>query len=97
MLCFKFLKSSGFTEKLKPLGILVPIRKPERGKTSHKHYILGLKFKKLDVLTLKKQSFSLIEVGALNSRQTVCIVQYYWLHFLPLIGILTSFLKVKML
>ena len=26
MLCFKFLKSSGFAEKLKPLGILVPIR-----------------------------------------------------------------------
>ena len=57
MLCFKFLKSSGFTEKLKPLGILVPIRKPERGKTSHKHYILGLKFKKLDALTSKKTVF----------------------------------------
>ena len=57
MLCFKFLKSSGSTEKLKPLGILVPIRKPERGKTSHKHYILGLKFKKLDVLTSKKTVF----------------------------------------
>ena len=57
MLCSKLLKSSGFTEKLKPLGILVPIRKPERGKTSHKHYILGLKFKKLDVLTSKKTVF----------------------------------------
>ena len=57
MLCFKFLKSSGFTEKLKSLGILVPIRKPERGKTSHKHYILGLKFKKLDALTSKKTVF----------------------------------------
>ena len=58
MFCFIFLKSSGFTEKLKPLGILVPIGKPERGKTSHKHYILGLKFKKLDVLTSKKTVFS---------------------------------------
>ena len=59
MLCFQFLKNSGFTEKLKPLGILVPIRNPERGKTSHKHYILGLKFKKLDVLTSKKNSLFL--------------------------------------
>ena len=56
-MCFKFLKSSDFTEKLKTLGILVPIRKPERGKTSHKHYILGLKFKKLDALTSKKTVF----------------------------------------
>ena len=74
MLCFKFLKSSGFTEKLKPLGILVPIRKPERGKTSHKHYILGLKLKKLDALTSKKTVFFVnrglsfkLQTGSLHS------------------------------
>ena len=73
-MCFKFLKSSGFTEKLKPLGILVPIRKPEHGKTSHKHYILGLKFKKLDALTSKKTVFFVnrslsfkLQTGSLHS------------------------------
>ena len=58
MSCFNFLNKRSFTGKLKPLGILVSIRKPEHGKKSYNYYILGLKLKKLDVLTSKKQSLS---------------------------------------
>ena len=76
MSCFNFLNNRSFTGMLKPLGILVPIRKPEHGKKSYNHYILGLKLKKLDVLTSKKNNLSLQDVWIITPRYAVCIVQH---------------------